>query len=165
MLEPLCRFLAFDPQACAFGPPHLIHRLVQMARDMEPVQHVQCLPGLGRNDFQVKIRGNRIELGEIETRLAEHEAVGEAAVIAAAENCGVPRNDDFNGASQEGAGYYQLTTRNGWRESAADAYLRTAERRRSCKIRPGHPAAVRAFRHALLKPDSVIRWPVFFPVV
>jgi amino acid adenylation domain-containing protein len=36
---------------------------------------------LGRNDQQVKIRGFRIELGEIEARLAEHEGVGEAAVV------------------------------------------------------------------------------------
>ncbi|TDB56913.1 non-ribosomal peptide synthetase [Photorhabdus khanii] len=45
------------------------------------------LPGgdlefLGRNDEQVKIRGFRIELGEIETRLLEHPAVQEAAVLA-----------------------------------------------------------------------------------
>ncbi|MCT8343371.1 amino acid adenylation domain-containing protein [Photorhabdus kleinii] len=45
------------------------------------------LPGgelefLGRNDEQVKIRGFRIELGEIETRLMEHPAVQEAAVLA-----------------------------------------------------------------------------------
>ncbi len=37
---------------------------------------------LGRNDQQVKIRGFRIELGEIEARLAEHEWVREAVVVA-----------------------------------------------------------------------------------
>jgi choline dehydrogenase len=56
------------------------------------------------------------------------------AFIAAAQRCGVPRNADFNGASQEGAGYYQLTTRNGWRVSAADAYLREAKQRKNLEI-------------------------------
>ncbi|MBX8523012.1 amino acid adenylation domain-containing protein, partial [Pseudomonas cichorii] len=37
---------------------------------------------LGRNDDQVKIRGFRIELGEIETKLARHESVKEAVVMA-----------------------------------------------------------------------------------
>jgi len=37
---------------------------------------------LGRNDHQVKVRGYRIELGEIEARLAQHEAVQAAVVIA-----------------------------------------------------------------------------------
>ncbi|TCK33795.1 amino acid adenylation domain-containing protein [Paraburkholderia sp. BL8N3] len=37
---------------------------------------------LGRNDFQVKIRGLRVELGEIETRLAACEGVREAVAIA-----------------------------------------------------------------------------------
>ncbi|HEU4885442.1 MAG TPA: amino acid adenylation domain-containing protein, partial [Longimicrobium sp.] len=37
---------------------------------------------LGRLDEQVKIRGFRIELGEIEARLAEHQGVREAVVLA-----------------------------------------------------------------------------------
>ncbi|HEX8431133.1 MAG TPA: amino acid adenylation domain-containing protein, partial [Longimicrobium sp.] len=37
---------------------------------------------LGRNDHQVKIRGFRIELGEIQARLAEHEGVRDAVVLA-----------------------------------------------------------------------------------
>jgi len=36
---------------------------------------------LGRNDFQVKIRGMRVELGEIETHLRSHSAIAEAIVV------------------------------------------------------------------------------------
>ncbi len=58
------------------------------------------------------------------------------AFIAAAEQTGIPRNADFNGARQEGAGYYQLTTRNGLRCSAAKAFLRPARRRANLTIQP-----------------------------
>ncbi len=51
------------------------------------------------------------------------------ALIAGAIELGIPRNDDFNGAQQEGAGYYQLTTRRGLRCSTAVAYLRPARGR------------------------------------
>ena len=37
---------------------------------------------LGRNDFQVKLRGIRIELGEIETKLAAHPELREVVVVA-----------------------------------------------------------------------------------
>ncbi|NOT87548.1 MAG: amino acid adenylation domain-containing protein [Lysobacter sp.] len=37
---------------------------------------------LGRNDFQVKVRGHRIELGEIEAALAACHGIGEAVVVA-----------------------------------------------------------------------------------
>ncbi|PHN79746.1 non-ribosomal peptide synthetase [Pseudomonas syringae] len=41
-----------------------------------------ALEYLGRNDFQVKIRGLRIEIGEIEAALAKHPAVHEAVITA-----------------------------------------------------------------------------------
>jgi choline dehydrogenase len=57
----------------------------------------------------------------------KHELV-EAFIDGAGEE-GIPRNDDFNGARQEGVGYFQLTTRNGLRCSAAKGYLRSLPRR------------------------------------
>jgi choline dehydrogenase len=51
------------------------------------------------------------------------------AFLTAAENAGIPRNDDFNGPRQEGAGYFQLTAKNGRRWSTAAGYLSQAQRR------------------------------------
>ncbi|HEY0218190.1 MAG TPA: choline dehydrogenase [Afipia sp.] len=51
------------------------------------------------------------------------------AIIRGAEELGVPRTNDFNGGDQEGVGYFQLFTRNGWRNSSAVAYLRPAKNR------------------------------------
>ena len=48
------------------------------------------------------------------------------AFVSAAQACGQPANDDFNGPHQEGVGYYQVTQRGGRRWSAADAYLHPA---------------------------------------
>ncbi len=56
------------------------------------------------------------------------------AFIAAAEEAGFPRNDDFNGARQEGAGYFQTTSRRGRRCSAAVGYLRPARRRANLRV-------------------------------
>lgn len=51
------------------------------------------------------------------------------AFISAAQETGIPRNADFNGARQEGAGYFQLTTHNGLRCSSAKAFLKPALKR------------------------------------
>jgi choline dehydrogenase len=56
------------------------------------------------------------------------------AFIASAMALGVPRNDDFNGATQEGTGYYQATARNGRRCSTAVGYLRPAEKRPNLQV-------------------------------
>ncbi|HEY6762278.1 MAG TPA: GMC family oxidoreductase N-terminal domain-containing protein [Baekduia sp.] len=49
-----------------------------------------------------------------------------AAFVEGAVQAGVPRNDDFSGAVQEGAGWFQLMQRDGRRLSAAKAYLHPA---------------------------------------
>lgn len=56
------------------------------------------------------------------------------AFVKAAVEAGLPLNADFNGESQEGAGFYQSTTRNGRRWSSAQAFLREAEKRRNVRI-------------------------------
>jgi choline dehydrogenase len=61
-----------------------------------------------------------------------HELI--EAVIAAGTELGIPRNDDFDGPTQEGVGYYHLTTRRGWRCSTAVAYLAPAHKRRNLRI-------------------------------
>jgi choline dehydrogenase len=63
-----------------------------------------------------------------------------SAFVAAARNCGVQANDDFNGARQDGVGFYQVTQRGGRRWSAADAYL--------------HPAADRA--NLIVQTDALV---------
>ncbi len=56
------------------------------------------------------------------------------ALIDGAEELGIPRTEDFNGAQQEGAGYFQLTARNGLRCSSAKAYLKPAKGRANLNI-------------------------------
>ena len=57
-----------------------------------------------------------------------------AAFITAAAETGLPVNPDFNGALQEGAGFFQTTTRHGRRASAAVAYLRPAKGRNNLRV-------------------------------
>ncbi|HBK04921.1 MAG TPA: choline dehydrogenase [Acetobacteraceae bacterium] len=45
------------------------------------------------------------------------------AMLEACQQAGIPANPDFNGPNQEGCGYYQTTTNNKRRWSAAKAYL------------------------------------------
>lgn len=56
------------------------------------------------------------------------------AFIRAAQQIGITHNRDFNGAYQEGVGFYQTTTHGGRRWSAAKAFLRKAESRKNLTI-------------------------------
>lgn len=56
------------------------------------------------------------------------------AFIDAAVEMGVPRTVDYNGAEQEGAGYFHQTARNGLRCSSARAFLNPAKSRPNLDI-------------------------------
>ena len=58
------------------------------------------------------------------------------AVLEAAVQAGIPRNHDFNGATQDGAGYYQTTVGDGKRWSTATAYLKPARQRSNLVVTP-----------------------------
>jgi choline dehydrogenase len=62
------------------------------------------------------------------------------AFLAGAAELGISGNADFNGVSQEGAGLYQVTQKNGTRHSAADAYLKPALRRPNLTVFTGSQA-------------------------
>jgi choline dehydrogenase len=83
-------------------------------------------------DDQLHGRHGPVHISSIAKR---HELI--EAAIDAAGRLGVPRNPDFNGSKQEGVGYYQLTTKAGWRVSAAKAYLRPARRRPNLRVETG----------------------------
>ncbi|HEY0183815.1 MAG TPA: choline dehydrogenase [Rhodopila sp.] len=57
------------------------------------------------------------------------------ALLEACKQAGIPFNPDFNGARQEGCGYYQTTTKDKRRWSTAAAYLRMAKSRPNLTIR------------------------------
>ncbi len=108
------------------------------------------LPGWGWDDVLPYFR-------KLETHwrgeTAEHGGSGPLAVephpapsplmanaIAAARSLGFPITEDFNGATTDGFGMPDFTTRGGRRCSAADAYLRPALKRPNLEVRTGAQA-------------------------
>ena len=54
--------------------------------------------------------------------------------IAAAQEIGIPLNPDYNGASQEGVGYFQQTAYKGFRWSTAKGFLKPARERGNLRV-------------------------------
>ncbi len=72
--------------------------------------------------------------GELTVSDAHHPHPLSQALLEAARQAGYPLNDDFNGARQEGFGFYQVTIRNGRRCSAARAFLEPARQRPNLQV-------------------------------
>ena len=54
--------------------------------------------------------------------------------VRAAQQAGIAYNPDFNGAAQQGSGYYQLTNRDGRRSSTAVCYYKPVSKRENLRL-------------------------------
>ena len=85
----------------------------------------------GNDDFDDNLHGvgGPLNVAEVRTR---YEALD--SLIEAAEKMGYPHNKDYNGATQDGFSYYQVTQKNGLRFSAKKAYLQPNRKRQNLRI-------------------------------
>jgi len=140
------------PRGKTLGGSSAINGLIYIRGQREDYDHWAALgnPGWGHADvlpYFIKSEGNQrgasphhgakgpLKVSDIG---APHPLI--EAFIAGAGETGVPRNDDFNGPQQTGAGYYQLTTHKGWRCSSATAFLKPARSRPNLRVETGAQA-------------------------
>ena len=134
------------PRGKTLGGSSSINGLLYIRGQAADYNHWQQLGNLGWGYEDVLPyfkRGQDQERGESEFHGADGELyvsnmraerkICEAFIDAAVE-MGVPRTDDFNGAEQEGAGYFQLTAKNGLRCSTAKAFLSPIKNRKNLTI-------------------------------
>ena len=82
-----------------------------------------------RGDDEFRGAGGELNVAD----MIEHHPLLDAFIEAGVE-IGYPKTPDYNGASQEGFGYYQVTQLRGRRHSTARAFLRPASRRKNLHI-------------------------------
>jgi choline dehydrogenase-like flavoprotein len=85
---------------------------------------------VGAGDAAYRGRDGQLTVTDIDWRDPLCEAF-----IAGAVSLGIPRNPDYNGATQEGVSYAQRTIHKGRRVSAATAFLRPAMQRGNLHVR------------------------------
>lgn len=76
---------------------------------------------IGAGDDEYRGREGRLPVTDLDWIHPVSEAFIKGAV-----GMGIPRNPDYNGATQEGVGYFQRAIRRGWRQSAARMFLHPA---------------------------------------
>ena len=119
----------FTPRGKVLGGSSSINGLVYIRGQREDFDGWR-IPGWGFDELLPYF-----EKGESQLKVSDlerHELCD--AFIASAAALGIPRNDDFNGATQEGTGYYRATAYRGRRRSAATAYLRPVEKRSNLRV-------------------------------
>jgi choline dehydrogenase len=84
---------------------------------------------IGKSDDRFRGKDGELPI----TDLDWHNPVSDALIDAAVE-LGIPRNPDYNGEKQDGAGFFQRTIYKGYRHSAARAFLRKAKSTGNVKV-------------------------------
>jgi choline dehydrogenase len=136
----------FQPRGKVIGGSSSINGLVYIRGQSQDFDHWRDLgnPGWGWSDvLPYFIRSER----QIRGASAFHGASGPMTIsdhsephtlcdafLAGAAQAGYAVNNDFNGASQEGAGYYQTTSDRGRRVSSGVAYLRPVRGRHNLTV-------------------------------
>ncbi|MEP6609874.1 MAG: choline dehydrogenase [Burkholderiaceae bacterium] len=135
------------PRGKTLGGSSAINGLIYIRGQREDYDHWRALgnPGWGYDDvlpYFIRSECNERGAGPFHggagpLRVSDiaHKHVLIDAFLDGATSIGVPRNDDFNGGTQEGAGYFQLTTHKGWRSSAATAYLKPVRHRPNLHVK------------------------------
>lgn len=95
----------------------------------------QVLPFFRRAEHNERLN-DRFHSSEGAMNVTEQGAHNELskAFVRAAQELGLPFTPDFNGAEQDGVGYYDVTQKKARRESAATAYLNAAKKRGNLTI-------------------------------
>jgi len=122
----------FTPRGKVLGGSSSINGLVYIRGQREDFD------GWGIAGWDFRALQPYFEKAERELRVSDlerHELCD--AFIASARALGIPPNDDFNGPSQEGTGYYRATAHLGRRRSTAVAYLRPAQKRANLRVETG----------------------------
>jgi len=97
-----------------------------------------CLPWFKKAEDNARLGGPFHGQGgplHVEDRVYTHEL--SELFVESAVSAGLKRNDDFNGAEQDGAGQYQVTCKGGRRWSTDEAYLKPARERANLTVAPG----------------------------
>jgi choline dehydrogenase len=135
----------YQPRGKVLGGSSSINGLVYIRGQREDFDHWRQLGNAGWSADDVLPYFRRAE-GNVRGADDQHGGDGPLGVsdphthelteafIASAVHEGLPRTRDFNGMVQEGVGYFQTTSRNGKRCSAAVAYLHPARRRQNLTI-------------------------------
>lgn len=114
----------------------------KMARDgCQGWSQADCLPYFRKlEDCRFSSRSERGRGGPIGVSRADPDPISDA-FLAGWSELGIPVLDDYNASGPDGAGYLQLSVRNGRRSGAADGYLWPIRKRANLTVMTG--AAVR----------------------
>jgi choline dehydrogenase len=124
------------PRGRTLGGSSAVNGLIQIRGQPEDFDAWEAAGARGWSARQVEPYFQRSLERVSVTQIADRSELVDAFIRGCGE-LGIPPNDDFNGARQEGAGYLHLTTRNGRRCSSAVAYLNPARKRPNLTVKTG----------------------------